>query len=191
MQLTIKGRNVQVDEWMKEYVEKKIGRLGRYLPGINEARIELAEEKTQSAASSQVAQVTLRAGGKIIRSQERAGDLMAAIDAVIDKIYRQIARYKGKRQDRRHIASRPERRAAMVEEEFMPELEDREATEESRHIVRTKHFQMLPMSPDEAIEQMELLGHDFFVFYNADSGQVNVVYRRKAGDYGLIIPELA
>jgi putative sigma-54 modulation protein len=101
---------------------------------------------------------------------------------VLDKMYRQIARYKGKRKNRW--------RGAAATMEPLP-LEAEEAfDEEISNIVRTKSFRMTPMNPDEAVEQMELLGHDFFVFYNADEGQINVIYRRKDGDYGLLQPEL-
>lgn len=180
MELIIRGRNIEISDYLRQYVEKKIGKLDRYLPDITEARVELATENTRSAGEVQIAQVTIRVDGTILRGEERSPDMFASIDAVLDKMYRQIARYKGKRQDR--WRGRGERLPIPSEE-----LEE----EPGRKIVRRKRFPMYPMSEEEAIEQMELLGHDFFVFYNADTGEVNVLYRRRDGDYGLIEPELA
>jgi putative sigma-54 modulation protein len=188
MQLTIKGKNVEVTDWVRQYIEKKIGKLDRYLPSLTEARVELSEEATSNPGHRQVVQVTLfDRRGLILRGEERSADLFAAVDAVLDKMYRQIARYKGKRRATRHRNGNTE---ADLGEALPIEIEEEEEAE-YRPIVRTKRFVMAPMSPDEAIEQMELLGHNFFVFYNADDGSVNVIYRRRDGNYGLIIPELA
>jgi putative sigma-54 modulation protein len=107
--------------------------------------------------------------------------MFTAIDTVLDKMYRQIARYKGKRQNRW--------RGAATAPEPLP-IEEEELEEEASRIVRVKRFLMTPMGPEEAVEQMELLGHDFFVFFHADEGRINVLYRRKTGDYGLLQPEL-
>lgn len=180
MELIIRGRNIGISDYLRQYVERKIGKLDRYLPDITEARVELATETTRSAGEVQIAQVTVRVDGTLLRGEERSPDMFTSIDAVLDKIYRQIARYKGKRQDR--WRGRGERLPIPSEE-----LEE----EPEREIVRRKQFRTYPMSEEEAIEQMELLGHDFFVFYNADTGEVNVLYRRRDGHYGLIEPELA
>jgi putative sigma-54 modulation protein len=177
MQVIIKAKNIEVTEWLREYVETKIGKLDRYLPSISEARVELSTEKVKSAQDSQVAQITLRSNGTILRAEERTDDIFASIDAVLDKIHRQIARYKGKRRARG--------RRARGEPLPIEELE-----EEAHRIVRVKQFSMVPMAQDEAIEQMELLGHDFFVFFNSEVEGINVLYRRKDGDYGLLQPEL-
>lgn len=182
MELSIKGRNVEVTDRLSDYVEKKIGKLDRYLPTISEAWVELATEGARAAQDRQVCQVTVRANGTILRAEERSDDMFTSIDAVLDKMYRQIARYKGKRKNRW--------RGAAVPVEPLPLEAEETYDEETSSIVRTKRFAMTPMGPDEAVEQMELLGHDFFVFYNADEGQVNVIYRRKDGDYGLLQPEL-
>ncbi|MFQ6015506.1 MAG: ribosome hibernation-promoting factor, HPF/YfiA family [Anaerolineae bacterium] len=180
MQLIITGKNMEITDMLRGYVEKKIGKLDRYLSTITEARVELTRETTKSAADSHVVQVTLRtARGPILRGEERSGDIFTSIDAVLDKMYKQITRYKGKRQ----------RRGRSQQGETAP-LEEEEQERPGR-IVRIKRFQMLPMDAEEAIEQMELLGHNFFVFYNAESGEVNVIYRRRDGNYGLIEPELA
>jgi putative sigma-54 modulation protein len=182
MELSIKGRNVDVTDRLNDYVEKKIGKLDRYLPTISEAWVELSTEGARAAQDRQVCQVTVRANGTILRAEERSDDMFTSIDAVLDKMYRQIARYKGKRKNRW--------RGSAVPMEPLPLEAEEMYDEETSNIVRTKRFRMTPMGPDEAVEQMELLGHDFFVFYNADEGQVNVIYRRKDGDYGLLQPEL-
>jgi putative sigma-54 modulation protein len=177
MQLIIKAKNIEVTEWLREYVEAKIGKLDRYLPSLSEARVELLTENAKSAQDRQVVQVTLRSNGTILRAEERSDDIFASIDAVLDKIYRQIARYKGKRRGRgRRGRGEP--------------LPIEEMEEEAHRIVRVKQFSMIPMTQDEAIEQMELLGHDFFVFFNSEVEGINVLYRRKDGNYGLLQPEL-
>jgi putative sigma-54 modulation protein len=183
MQVTIRGRNVEVTPRLQEYVEKKVGKLDRYLPAIDEAHMELSVEKTRSAQDRQVAQLTVRSKGSILRAEERNHDLFTAIDAVMDKMYRQIGRYKGKHKDR----SRPG--AEEISGEEVPvQLGPQETP---GRIVRTKRFRVVSVNPEEAIEQMELLGHDFYVFFNAEAGAINVLYRRKDGNYGLIQPEMA
>jgi len=183
MELTIKGKNVEVTDRLRDYVHKKIGKLDRYLPSISEAWVELSVEGTKAAQDRQVCQVTVRSNGTILRAEERSDDMFYSIDTVLDKMYRQIARYKGKRKNRWRGAAAPVEPLPMEYEE--------ETEEEETKIVRFKRFQMAPMNTEEAIEQMELLGHDFFVFYNAEDGQINVLYRRKDGNYGVIVPELS
>ena len=183
MQIIIKGKNIEVTDWLREYVEKKIGKLDRYLPSISEARIELTVQKAKSADDRQVAQITLRSDGTILRAEERSDDMFASIDAVADKLHRQIARFKDKRTRRG--------RAPHGEPVPLPEGEMDIEEEDEAAVVRVKRFLVRPMLEEEAIEQMELLGHDFFLFYNADTDSMNVVYRRKDGNYGLLQPELA
>ena len=185
MEVTIRGRNVEITPRVQEYVEKKVGKFDRYLPTISEAHMELSAEKTKSAQDSQVAQLTIRNKGAILRVEEHNQDLFAAIDAVMDKMYRQIGRYKGKHKDRARAGAEE---MAGGGEELPVELELEESV---GRIVRTKSFRMVSINPEEAIDQMELLGHDFYVFFNADAGAINVLYRRKDGDYGLIQPEMA
>ena len=183
MQVIVQGKGIQVTDRLHEYVESKVSRLDRYLSSITEARMELETEQTRSQEDSQVAQLTVRSRGTILRSEERSGDIFTSVDMVMDKMKRQIDRYKSKRRDRFRGAG-----ADTSADELL--LEEEEEEEEEGHIVRTKTFRVTPMDPDEAIEQMELLGHSFFVFYNADEGQINVVYRRRDGNYGLIQPEI-
>jgi putative sigma-54 modulation protein len=186
MELSIKGKNVEVTDRLSDYVEQKMGKLDRYLPTISEVWVELSREGARAAQDRQVCQATVRANGTILRAEERSDDMFTSIDAVLDKIYRQIARYKGKRKNRWRGAALPMEPLPLDIEEALEESFDEEAS----RIVRTKRFRMTPMSTDEAVEQMELLGHDFFVFYDADEGLINVLYRRKDGDYGLLQPEL-
>lgn len=190
MQLYLKGKNFVISDRIRDYVEKKIGKLDRYLPDIDEARVEISQEKTKSARDKNVVQVTLRTNSTILRAEERSEAIYACIDTVADKIHRQIVRYKGKRLDRWHGQlnnKRPEEEMP----ELTPETLEALAEEGERKIVRVKRFAVNPMNEEEAVEQMELLGHDFFVFFNSDSGRVNVLYRRADENYGLIDPELA
>jgi putative sigma-54 modulation protein len=189
MNIVVRGRNVNITPRLEEYVDKKVSKLDRYLPTIDEARMELAVEETRSAQHSQIAQLTVRSRGRLLRAEERDQDIFAAIDAVADKMQRQISRYK----DRLYKSGqlRGGEKLAVVEAEPLPEIEEREEEEPLGTIVRTKKFPVTPMTAEEAIEQMELLGHDFFVFYNGDVNAINVLYRRKTGDYGLLQPELA
>jgi putative sigma-54 modulation protein len=178
MEVSVFARNLEVTPRLREHVEEKVERLDRYLPSIDEARVDLAVENTRSAADRQVAQLTVRVRGTILRAEERTHDMFASIDAVLDKMYRQIARYKGRRKDRWHAVT-----------EALPIEEPVEET--NGEIVRVKRFEVRPMAREEAIEQMELLGHYFYVFLNADENAVNVVYKRDDGNYGLLQPELA
>ena len=169
MQLIVQGKNIQVTDRLRDYVETKVDRLDRYLPTITDARMDLATEQTRSYGDRQVAQLTVHSKGMMLRAEERSGDIFTSVDMVMDKMKREIDRYKSKRRTR---------------------IREVQTGEQPGTIVRVKRFRVAPMSPEEAVEQMELLGHDFFVFYNADGGQFNVVYRRRDGDYGLIQPEL-
>jgi putative sigma-54 modulation protein len=191
MQLSITGRNVEITDYTRSYVNKKMQRVERHLPDLTEGNIELAAENTRGTEQRNVAQVTLRAGGKILRGEERAADLFTAIDMVMEKVVRQVDRFKEKRQQRHRKRGAPEGMLPIGIETVVGEEDAAEAADDFQPIVRIKRFQTSPMLPEEAIEQMELLGHNFFVFYNANDGLVNVIYRRTHGDYGLLVPELA
>lgn len=177
MELQILARNMEMTPRLQEYVEKKVDKLSRFLPDIEEARMELVAEKTRSNAHRQVAQLTIWVRGTMLRAEERGADMFAVIDETLDKMSRQASRYKTRRQDRRQRLEEP----TPPEEEVLPPAE----------IVRIKRFDVRPMTPTEAIDQMELLGHQFFLFLNVEEGGVNVVYRRRDGAYGLIMPETA
>ncbi len=179
MQLIITGKNMEVSEPLKQYVQRKIGKLDRFLPQIGDVHVEVSTETTKSSQDRHVVQVTVNSNGTILRAEERSADILAAVDAVRDKLQRQIERYKER------PARKRQRARAMVPEPEVPAEE-----EPGPRIVRTKQFSVTPMGEEEAIEQMELLGHDFFVFYNPASASMNVLYRRKDGNYGLLQPEL-
>lgn len=187
IEVDIYGRNLEVTDRINDYVTKKISRLDRFLAGIDEARVDLAYVKSaRSASDRQVAQITVRGKGYILRSEERADDIFAAVDAALEKMQRRIERYKGK-----HYRGRGDGKSAA---EVVPEpvLEEEESGELGPVIARRKRFPLSPMDEYEAIEQMILLGHEnFFIFYNAKSNAVNVLYHRRDGTYGLIEPDIA
>lgn len=188
MQLTITGKNIEINETLRKYVEKKIGRLDRYLANITDGRVELEKDEGARAADDrQIAQVTLRTKNAVLRAEEASGDIFTSIDAVVDKMQRQADRYKGKRWAKRiEDAQQAEAATAAV-----MESDEEAADEEGPTVSRVKRFHMIPMDEVEAIAQMELLGHDFYVFYNVNQNQINVLYRRRNGQFGLIQPELA
>ncbi len=188
MELSINGHNMEVTTRLEDYVEKKAGRLDRYMPTLAGVRVDLSTENARSAGERQIAQITIRdERGTILRAEERSNDMFAAIDSVIAKVYRQIQRYQGKR--KRKWRSGGGAAEGFVEGEPLP-FEDEELDEEEQSIVRYKRFSMQPMSADEAVDQMELLDHDFFVFFNIEDNSVNVLYRRRDGNYGMLQPEL-
>jgi len=187
LDVEVNGRNMDVTDRIRTYVNKKVSRLDRFLPGIEEARVDVAYVKSaRSASDRQVAQITVRGKGFILRSEERADDIFAALDTALDKMQRQIERYKGKRYRGRGDG----RSAAEVVPQVVEETEE-ESAELGPAIVRRKRFILHPMDELEALEQMQLLGHEnFFVFYNANNHSINVLYRRRDGNYGLIEPEV-
>ena len=182
MEIQINALNLNVNQRLEDYVQKKLGRLDRYLPNISDVQINLATEHYKKGGDRSIAQLTVRnTRGTILRAEERTTDLFAAIDTVVDKLYRQIERYKGKRKRRGDTLenfAEYETAVTLNEEELQPGV-----------LIRRKQFSTEPMQQEEAIEQMELLGHDFFVFVNAETGGVNVLYQRKDGNYGLLEPE--
>ena len=185
LEVEIYGRNMEVTERIEDYVTTKVSKLDRYLQGIDEARVDVAYVKSaRSAADRQVAQITVRGKGFILRSEERADDIFSAFDTALEKMQRRIERYKGKRNRGRGDG----RSAADVVPE---EIYEEESNELGPVIARRKRFFLVPMSEFEALEQMDLLGHElFFVFYNANTNAVNVLYKRRDGTYGLIEPEV-
>jgi putative sigma-54 modulation protein len=187
MELLITGHNMEVTPRLHDYVEKKTGRLDRYMPNLIETRVDLSAVNARSAVDRQVAQVTIRdTRGTILRAEERSNDMFTAIDAVVDKLYRQIDRYRG----RRRRKWRPAGDNELVLGEPLPFETGAEEEVAEPVIVRQKRFSLRPMLAEEAVDQMELLGHDFFVFFNAEEDAVNVVYRRHDGNYGLLQPAI-
>ncbi|MGA8849824.1 MAG: ribosome-associated translation inhibitor RaiA [Dehalococcoidia bacterium] len=175
----IAKNNVEVSETLEAYVEKKIGKLGRYLPTIGEGKVEISREGTKLPEQRFTVQVTLDSRGVLIRAQEKSKDMRTAIDKLVDVLSKRIERYKGKLYDKSRGVSFARQGAAIEAEEI----------EAPKRVVKTKRFLVKPMPIDEAISQMELLGHDFFLFVDADTERLNLLYRREDGDYGLIEPE--
>jgi putative sigma-54 modulation protein len=182
VRLQVKGKNVEVSDSLRTYAQEKLGRLDKHLNDAARLEVELAVEKNPSIAESQIAEGTIWTKGPVLRARESSPDMRASIDMLVEKLERQARRYREKRRD-----VRPARGAAAVEVETIAVVPD----EESPVIVKIKQFAVKPMTPEEAVLQLELIGHDFFVFQNADTTDVNVVYRRRDGNYGLIEPQIA
>jgi len=175
MQMIVKGRRLDVTPAIREYAEGKIGRVIKILESqVMSAEVELYTERNKSIEKGQVAEVTMYTKGHVIRAKEAASDMFAAIDLVSEKLESQARKYKTKIVDR-HTKGAPVYVAAPVPDE-----------NEEPALVKTKTLATKPMSTEEAILQMELLGHDFFVFRSEDTEGTNVLYRRNDGDYGLI-----
>ena len=186
VEVAIFGRNMDVTDRIDDYVTKKVSRLDRFLSGIEEARVDLSYAKSaRSASDRQVAQITLRGKGFILRSEERADDIFAALDIAVDKIQRQIERYKGKR-------NRGRGDGKSLAEVAMEEMEVEEIEIDEPAVVRRKKFYLVPMDEREAIEQMGLISHqNFFVYYDINRDAVNVLYTRRDGTLGLIETEVS
>jgi putative sigma-54 modulation protein len=178
MRLQVKGKNVEVSEQIRSYAELKLGKLERHLNGPTRVELELAVERNPSISANNVAEATIWTKGPVLRARESSADMKASIDQLVEKLERQVTRYRDKR--RRHDYPAPGQASVAA---------DATDVDEGVPIVKMKQFAVKPMSPEEAVLQLELIGHDFFVFRNADSGEVNVVYRRHGGGYGLIEPQ--
>ena len=174
MNYIISGKNIDVTPALKETIEKKLGKLERYFTPETEIIVTLSVEKDR-----QKIEVTIPVKGTIIRSEQSSSDMYVSIDLVEEIIERQLRKYKNKIIDKKQSAG------------FQPEFVEKDFEEDGNEIkiIRTKKFGFKPMYPEDACVQMELLGHDFYVFCNAETDEVNVVYRRKNGSFGLIEPE--
>ena len=196
MQLQVSGRNLDVTEPLREYAERKLARIERHLTEDTRVDLELAIERNRSISANQHAELTVWTRGPVLRAHEYAEDMYAAIDLAVDKLDRQVRRY---RERRRHW--RPHHQARDIDA-LLPLSDDDEAAEVAEAavangaepglsiptIVKTKRFNMKPMHPDEAALQLELVGHEFYVFLNAESDAVAVIYRRRDGNLGVIEP---
>lgn len=193
MDIKIHGENMTLSEKVKEYAERKLDKLDRYLPNLIEARLELGQENRKSKEQP-FAQLTLRnSRGVILRAEDKKQDtLTAAVDAVLDKMYRQIERYKGKGRRKGSASHRwlePADEWMEMEEVPIQEVPDYD-TEPMQEVVKRKVVMLTPMSEQEAIDQMELLGHNFFVFFNGEEETINVLYRREDNQYGVLTPRI-
>ncbi len=188
MDIFIKGRNIPVTEALERYAWEKVERVARFFDDertASRAEVELIHERNRAVSEPEVAEATLFINGSVLKASEASEDMYASIDRMSDKLERQVKRYRGRQIDRWHGQIKNSHDEPPVEPE--PFVVEEEEEIEAR-IVRTKQFQMKLMSAEEAVLQMELLDHDFFVFTSADTGDINVVYRRRDGDYGLIEP---
>lgn len=189
LEVDIYPRNMELTDRINDYVIKKISKLDRFLSDIDETRVDLAEEKSaRNPSDRQVAQITLRGRGYILRTEERSDDILTAVDLALEKMQRKIERMKGKR-----MRGRAEGAAASVAEQTSVPASERAAEEQEALpiIARRKTFSLDPMDEMEAVEQMRQLGHEsFFVFYNVNTNKINVLYTRRDGTYGLIDPTL-
>ncbi|MGE5404686.1 MAG: ribosome hibernation-promoting factor, HPF/YfiA family [Candidatus Saccharibacteria bacterium] len=175
MKFEIRGRNIELTDALKEYVEKRLSKLEKFIDDVKEAQVALSVE-----GDSQKVEVTIPLNGVILRGEEESNDMYSSIDLVVEKLEKQIDKHKTK------IFRRY--RGAGLKKSLVVELEKAADHVEPFKIVRTKQFALKPMDAEEAVMQMNLLGHSFFVFFNAGSDEVNVVYRRNDGNYGLIEP---
>lgn len=175
MKFIIVGKNIEVTEGLRSAVEDKIGKLKRYFTEETEVHVTLSVEKDR-----QKIEVTIPVKGNIIRSEQVSSDMYVSIDLVEEIIERQLKKYKNKLIDKKQ--SSPYFRQEFIEKDYMDD--------EDVQIIRTKKFDIKPMYPEDACVQMELLGHSFYVFCNAETDQVCVVYKRKGNTYGLIEPEV-
>ena len=183
VEILINARNMELADPLRDQFIKKASKLQRYLNEIEQIKIELDFIKTaRSAMDRNVAQITVRGHKALLRVEERSDDIIVAFDNAIDKMQRQLDRYKGK-----HFRGRGDGRTAMEVVPVPEEPEEEPAQVVSRH----KTFDLIPMDEAEALEQMKLLGHDnFFIFYNIETNSINVLYHRTDGTYGLILPKV-
>lgn len=183
MDMVVKGRQMAVNPEIREYAEDKVGRVARILNGLAmSTEVELFHERNRSIGEREVAEVTVFTKGHILRARETASDMRSAIDKVAAKLERQARRFKERVVDRHAGKIAP----ALA---TLPAEEEAEETDKDRGIVKTKSWDLKPMSNEEAILQLELLGHDFFVFASEETDEVNVLYRRRDGDFGLLQPQ--
>jgi putative sigma-54 modulation protein len=180
MKLQITAKNIDTTPTIQSYAERKLGKLSRHLPNITEAKVEISEEKPKSRQHRFVVQVTLNCGGTLLRGETRGEDLFTAIDKAETVLNRQIERYKGKLRNKSRVNSLA--RSEPSQKTGTGQFNDR--------VTRVKRFAIKPMLVTEAIDRMELLGHDFYLFHNSDTEELNLLYRRRDGNYGLIRPEM-
>lgn len=182
LEVSIYPKNLELTNRINEYVNKKISKLDRFLSDIDETRVDLSYEKSaRNPSDRQIAQITIRGRGYILRTEERSDDIFTAVDLALEKMQRKIERLKGKRERGRGDGTPT---AGVVVEAPVPVEE-----EAAPLIARRKTFALVPMDEVEALEQMSRLGHEnFFVFFNITNNKINVLYRRRDGSYGLIEP---
>ncbi|MEZ4565271.1 MAG: ribosome-associated translation inhibitor RaiA [Thermomicrobiales bacterium] len=188
MDFQVRGNGVPVTEDLREYVTRRATRLDRLVDRVVDAKLELRALHSRGGPESTAAQITIRAGRDVIRAEERAAEPIVAIDQAFEKLERQVQRVSGKRRNRKAPGTASIRVAPEPAPDDADTLDDDESPEVGS-LVRTKRFDVKPMDIDEAIEQMELLGHDFFLFHYSAEDIPSVIYRRKDGSVGLLVPK--
>ena len=188
MDVSIRGRNVEITEDLRVAAHEKLGRLARHDGGWHHAEVQFFEERNPRIADKDVCEVTLRGPGHIIRAKAASPDSLASMDRVIDKLEHQMARLKTRLLSRSHPRRPDHDVSSPLPGGAVAGVvgDDSDSDDDGMRIVKTKQFDIKPMTPEEAALQMEMLGHSFYLFTNADSGVAAVVYRRDDGDVGLI-----
>jgi putative sigma-54 modulation protein len=193
MDVTVRGRNIEVSEQLRAATAEKVARLGRLLQGMDHAEVHFMEERNPRISEKEVCEVVLAGHGHIVRAKAASSDAFTALDRAVAKLEHQLAKLKGKLLSRSHPRRHESVNSVKADEDDTDDTDDRVATgrpndPEARipTIVKTKHFDIKPMTPEEAALQMDLLGHDFYFFTNADTERAALVYRRNDGDVGLI-----
>lgn len=199
--ITINLHNATLNRHLEGFIHEKLGKLHRYLPNIASITVDISQQKSNRGPDMVSAQITIRhSRGAIFRAEEKAAiidnnTLKIVINDAVEKMYRRITRFKGKRRDKR---DRNPYKATLEEFETLEELDTLEmeineapdAEQQEPLIYRRKVIEVAPMTEEEAIEQMELLGHSFFVFYHAERQRINVLYKRSNGGYGVLDPKI-
>jgi putative sigma-54 modulation protein len=190
MEIQVRGNGVRINDGLREFIDRRATRLDRMLDRVVEAKLELRALHNRVGPDTTAAQITIRSGRDVLRAEERATDQIVAIDQAFDKLERQLRRVHDKR-SRRRAPGQATIRDAAPESETISAIDEIDLDDEQHvgDLVRTKRFAVKPMDVEEAIEQMELLGHDFFLFHYVDEDIPSVVYRRRDGSYGLLIPK--
>lgn len=190
MKLVIQGKNIEITDAIHSYAEQKISKaVAHFQPAINEVDVNLSVARNHRISAKQSAEVTLYIGGAVVRAEESSESLYASIDMVANKLTRQLRKYKEKRQ-KHQVPVKPNDN--LVEAELptadVTEVLENKSPQLPESVVRTKYFAMPPMTVQEALEQLELVDHDFYMFRNADTHEINVIYERNHGGYGLLQP---
>jgi len=197
MNISVHGDGIKISEALDNYTRSKVDKLDRYLPNISNVGVELSIIRTHRGADLAIAQITVQhARGAILRAEEKMNienrdTIRFAINKAVDKLHRQIDRFKSKRKSKNQKV-RDKYRATVAELDLAEDLpsfaDDAQEADAAAEIYRRKQVEMIPMNEEEAIEQLELLDHNFYMFFNAESELINVLYRRDSGGYGVLIP---
>ena len=179
MIITISGKNIEVSDYLEELINKKVNKLDKYFPEDTQAHVALSVERNRH-----IVEVTIPYAGGIIRGEETSGDMYASVDNVLSKLEKQIVRHRTKLEKSLRAGA-----FRAPEPVYADAFTQDDLDEEAAKVVKIKRFDIKPMTVDEAMLQLEMLGHSFYMFTNGDTNQINVIYKRKDGNYGLIEPE--